>query len=286
MIRFLLYLLFILFSSDLFASEKIIAVTILPQKFITEKIAGNEWKVVSVIPEGANPHTFEPKFSQMKEIATAKAYLSLESSLDELWLKRLLTTNKNLKIYRMDIGIDKLEMIHEDHHGHGKHKHKLFHDPHIWLSFDNMIIIANNTKKALLELDPSNKVYYENNYESLIEEIIKIKNKAKDELKFRKDKSFLVFHPSWGYLAKEFSLNQIAIEVEGKEPSPKEMKTIIDTARSKGINVIFIQPQISTKTVDTLSKELNATIIKINPLEYNWLNNMKYVLDNIAKGLK
>ncbi|MEF3254722.1 MAG: zinc ABC transporter substrate-binding protein, partial [Deferribacterales bacterium] len=198
----------------------------------------------------------------------------------------LLTTNKNLKIYRMDIGIDKLEMIHEDHHGHGKHKHKLFHDPHIWLSFDNMIIIANNTKKALVELDPSNKVYYENNYESLIEEIIKIKNKAKDELKFKKDKSFLVFHPAWGYLAKEFSLNQIAVEVEGKEPSPKEMKTIIDTARSKGINVIFIQPQISTKTVDKLSKELNATIIKINPLEYNWLKNMKYVLDNIAKGLK
>jgi len=95
-----------------------------------------------------------------------------------------------------------------------------------------------------------------------------------------------VFHPSWGYFAKDFGLNQVSIEFEGKEPSPKRLQEIIAFAKSKNIKVIFVQPQISSSTVETLAKELNAKVVKINPLEYKWLENMKNVSEKIAEVLK
>jgi len=279
-IFFTFFLLFSLITAN--ATERLIAVTILPQKFITEKIAGNLWMVISIIPEGANPHTYEPKINTLKNISNASAYLSLEDVLDEIWVRKILDVNKKIKIFRMDKGVEKLRMSDDDHH-HGK---KLFHDPHIWLSLDNMKIIAQNTKDALSSIDPANKTNYEKNCEQLIKDIDNLKNEVSQQLVAKKSKSFLVFHPSWGYFARDFGLNQVSIEFEGKEPSPKRLKEIISFAKSKNIKVIFVQPQISSSTVEALAKELGATVVKINPLEYDWLKNMKYVSQNIAEGLQ
>ncbi|MGC8925598.1 MAG: metal ABC transporter solute-binding protein, Zn/Mn family [Calditerrivibrio sp.] len=279
-IFFTFFLLFSLVTAN--ASERMIAVTILPQKFITEKIVGNLWTVISIIPEGANPHTYEPKINTLKNVSAASAYLSLEEVLDEIWVKKILDVNPKIKIYRMDKGVEKLRMSDDDHH-HGK---KLFHDPHIWLSLENMKIIAQNTKDILLSIDPANKTSYEKNYEQLVKEIDMLKNEVSSRLITKKNKSFLVFHPAWGYFARDFGLNQVSIEFEGKEPSPKRLKEIISFAKSKNIKVIFVQPQISSTTVETLAKELGARIVKINPLEYDWLKNMKYVSQEIADGLE
>jgi zinc transport system substrate-binding protein len=149
-----------------------------------------------------------------------------------------------------------------------------------------MKIIAQNTKDILLSIDPANKTSYEKNYEQLVKEIDMLKNEVSSRLITKKNKSFLVFHPSWGYFARDFGLNQVSIEFEGKEPSPKRLKEIISFAKSKNIKVIFVQPQISSTTVETLAKELGARIVKINPLEYDWLKNMKYVSQEIADGLE
>lgn len=279
-IFFTFFCLFSLITAN--ATERLIAVTILPQKFITEKIAGNLWTVISIIPEGANPHTYEPKINTLKNISNASAYLSLEDVLDEIWVRKILDVNKKIKIFKMDKGVEKLRMSDDDHH-HGK---KLFHDPHIWLSLDNMKIVAQNTKDALSSIDPANKTNYEKNYEQLIKDIDNLKNEVSRQLVAKKSKSFLVFHPSWGYFARDFGLNQVSIEFEGKEPSPKRLKEIISFAKSKNIKVIFVQPQISSSTVETLAKELGATVVKINPLEYDWLKNMKYVSQKIAEGLQ
>lgn len=279
-IFFTFFLFFSLITAN--ATDRLIAVTILPQKFITEKIAGNLWTVISIIPEGANPHTYEPKINTLKKVGNASAYLSLEEVLDEIWVRKILDVNKKIKIFRMDKGVEKLRMSDDDHH-HGK---KLFHDPHIWLSLDNMKIIAQNTKDALSSIDPANKTNYEKNCEQLIKDIDNLKNEVSQQLVAKKSKSFLVFHPSWGYFARDFGLNQVSIEFEGKEPSPKRLKEIISFAKSKNIKVIFVQPQISSSTVEALAKELGATVVKINPLEYDWLKNMKYVSQNIAEGLQ
>lgn len=265
-----------------YATEKVVAVTILPQKYITERVAGNLWKVISIIPQGANPHTFEPKSEVLKQLSNSSAYLSLEQVLDEVWLKKILKVNKNIKIYRVDKGIEKMEMRDHDHH-HGR---KLFYDPHIWLSLDNMKKIVLNTKDIFVELDVANKDTYEKNSNELIKEIDDIKNEITNKLKDKKNKSFLVFHPAWGYFARDFGLTQVSVEFEGKEPSPKRLKDIINFAKSKGIKVIFVQPQISSSTVETLSKELNAKVVKINPLEYNWVDNMRSVSQKIAEGLE
>lgn len=279
-IIFSLVLLF--FSVFAYAADRVVAVTILPQKYITEKIAGNLWTVISVIPEGANPHTYEPKPDILKQMSRASAYFSLEQVLDEIWLKKILQLNRDMKLYRVDKGIDKIEMRDHDHQ-HGK---KLFYDPHIWLSIENMKKVVLNTRDAFIDMDPSNKNIYEKNSNELIKEIDNIKNEITNRIKDKKNKSFLVFHPAWGYFAKDFGLNQVAVEFEGKEPSPKRLKEIISFAKGRNIRVIFVQPQISSSTVETLSKELNAKVVRINPLEYNWLDNMKNVSQKIAEGLE
>jgi len=278
---FFVFLSFI-FSFVSFASDRMIAVTILPQKYVTERIAGLGWKIISIVPESANPHVYEPKADMMRMISNSMAYFSLEEVLDEVWLKKILQVNKSLKIFRMDKGIEKIRMNNDDKH-HGK---KLFYDPHIWLSLENMKKIALNTRDALILLDPVNKLVYSKNCEDFIKEVDTFKKSIEISLKGKKNKSFLVFHPSWGYFAKDFGLNQVSIEFEGKEPSPKRLQKIIAFAKSKNIKVIFVQPQISSSTVETLAKELNAKVVKINPLEYNWLENMKNVSEKIAEGLE
>ncbi|MCX8085226.1 MAG: zinc ABC transporter substrate-binding protein [Calditerrivibrio sp.] len=275
-------LMIIIGTVNIHASSKTLAVTILPQQYITERIAGAYWKVLSIIPQGANPHVYEPKPAIIKELASTRYYFSLETSLDELWLKKILKNNPNLKIYRMDKNITKLEMRDHDHQ-HGK---KLFHDPHIWLSFDNLKVIAENTYNAISEIDPDNKKIYEFNYKSLIKEIDQTKIDLTEILKDKKSRNILVFHPAWGYFAKEFSLKQIVIEYEGKEPSPKRLKDIIKLAKDNNIKAIFIQPQISSSTVELLSKELKANVIQINPLEYNVLDNLKKVAKKIAENIQ
>jgi len=148
-----------------------------------------------------------------------------------------------------------------------------------------MLIIAENTKNALVAIDPKNRNLYEENYLHFAYDIKKLKEYAFAQLSSKKGMSFLVFHPSWGYFAKEFALNQVAVEIEGREPSPKELKEIIDLARSKHVKVVFIQPQISSRTVETLSKELKIAIVTLDPLKYNWLENMKHTVDILSKEL-
>lgn len=284
--RFLLSIPFLLFFSIFsYAAERLVAVTILPQKFVTEKIAGKQWKVIEIIPKGANVHTYEPKISLLKEVAKAEAYFSIEETLDEIWLRKLLSLNSKLPVIRVDKGIEKLKMG-DEHHQHGKIKGELHHDPHIWLSIDNMIKVALNTKDAFIQLDPANKDLYNKRAEELISEMKALKEYALKKVITKSNKNFLVFHPAWGYFARDYKLNQIAVEVEGKEPSPKELGKIIKTAKKHGIKVIFVQPQISTKTVESLSRELGAEIIKIDPLKYEWIENMKEVSFKIAEALK
>ncbi|MCA1933509.1 MAG: zinc ABC transporter substrate-binding protein [Calditerrivibrio sp.] len=279
----ILFMIFLGFSVLSQAADRSVAVTILPQKFITEKIAEDQWKVVEIIPKGANVHTYEPKISLLKEVANATAYFSLEETLDEVWLRKLLSLNSKLPVVRVDKGIEKLRM--EDHQ-HGKAKGKLHHDPHIWLSVDNMIKIVENTRDAFIQLDQANKTVYEKRSNDLIKEIKALKEEALQKMNTKVNKNFLVFHPAWGYFARDYNLNQISVEVEGKEPSPKEFAKVIDIAKKHGIKVIFVQPQISAKTVESLSREIGAEIIKIDPLKYEWTENMREVSLKIADALR
>uniref|UniRef100_UPI004047F84D metal ABC transporter solute-binding protein, Zn/Mn family n=1 Tax=Aliarcobacter sp. TaxID=2321116 RepID=UPI004047F84D len=166
----------------------------------------------------------------------------------------------------------------KEEHLHGK-------DPHAWTSPSNVKIMAKNIYDTLVESDPNNKAYFERNYSKFIEEINQTDEQIKNILSvLPKDSKFMVFHPSWGYFAKEYNLTQLAIEVEGKEPKPKVLQKIIDEAKEQNVKAIFTQTEFSDKSAKAIANELKIKVLKETPLAKDWSENLIKMANAIANN--
>lgn len=273
-----IFILLIFMVSITYANIKVV-VSIQPLVGFVEKIAKDKVDIGLMIKPGNSPHTYEPKPSQMLQISKAQIYFAIGVEFEEVWLDRFKNQNPSLKIIHVDNGIKKIPMIDEHHH---KHENQSL-DPHIWLSPKNVKSIANNIYNTLVKADKKNEKFYKKNLESFLNEIDLTDSKIKKILKnVKKGTKFMVFHPSWGYFAKEYNLKQIAIEVEGKSIKPKTLIKIINIAKKEHIKAILIQPEFSDKIAKTLAKELNIKVIKISPLSKDWSET----LIKLSKAIK
>ncbi len=269
-----------------------VAASILPQKYFIDKIAKGRIKTIIMVPPGANPHTYEPRPKQMVAISFARAYLAIGIEFEKVWLKKILSQNSHLQLFHVDRGIKEkragLVVVSISTrqskltNGHGMHQVSN-PDPHIWLSPVLAKIIALNTAKALIAIDPENKEFYSRNLEMLEQEIDRLHQKIKKLLQNKRNRSFIVFHPAWGYFADAYGLKEVPIEVQGNEPSPKELQKIIAFARKKNIKVILVEPQFSDRSARIISKEIGAALVKVDPLAYDWADNLLNVARLIAK---
>ena len=259
------FLLFLIFSISLFAKINV-AISIPPQEYILEQIAPNLVDTTLLVKPGNSPHTYEPKASQMVSLSKAKLYFAIGVEFEKAWLNRFKTQNPNLKIIATDANISKIPI------SDGQEKGEL--DPHIWLAPKNIKIIAINMANALIKYDSSNSKIYKQNLNLFLQKIDNLDKEIKKKLSGLKNRNFLVFHPSWGYFAKEYNLNQIAIEISGKEPSARDLIKIIKLAKAKNINVIFVQPEFSTKSANLIAKELHINVVKISPLQKDVIKNL------------
>ena len=132
---------------------------------------------------------------------------------------------------------------------------------------------------------PEQKDIYTANYEKFIANLDKLDSDIKSILSNVKDRHFIVYHPSWGYFAKRYDLEQIAIEVDGKEPKPAKLKEIIEEAKEHGAKVIFVAPQFSKKSATTIAKETKASVIEIDQLSPNWEAEMRKTAEIFSKSL-
>ena len=165
----------------------------------------------------------------------------------------------------------------------GHHHHHGGLDPHTWTSPNNVKIMAKNIYNALVKVDTQNSAYYQKNYETFLEEITQTDKKIKETLSnIPEGSKFMVFHPSWGYFAKEYELTQLTIEVEGKEPKPKSLRKIIDKARQENIKAVFTQQEFSDKSAKALARELGIKVIKETPLAKEWSDNLLKMAQAIA----
>lgn len=248
-----------------------IAVTIAPQKYIIMKIAHSRIDVVVMVPPGSSPHSYEPKPKQMTDLANAAAYLTIGDPAERNWLDKFKSVNRDMKIVPIDTGIDKIDMDDKEKQENNDPNGK---DPHVWLDPVLMMTLAKNTAEALIEADPANKLYYQTNlaiFERQLENLDKNMSRMFKNLKNRK---FMVFHPSWGYFAKRYNLEQISVEVDGKSPKPAELVQLIKTAKDNDMKLIFAQPQFSQKEVSTIAKETGARVAIMDPLSDNWAENL------------
>ena len=278
-----------------YAGESIpVFVSILPQKYFVEQIAGDLADVSVMVQPGASPATYEPRPKQMALLSTARIYFAIGVPFENVWLPKIQTSNPDMRIILTDKGIKKIPMKTMDHTGHGaglEREHGMNHgmglDPHVWTSPEMVKIIAGNIHRAFIEMDDRNEQVYEKNYRRFIREIDELDQSLKDLFAAKgKKKSFMVFHPSWGYFASNYGLEQIPVEIEGKNPKPAQLQHLITTAREKGINVIFVQPQFSAQSAKVVADALGGSVVFADPLAYDWAKNLRQQANAFRSAVK
>ena len=287
----------IAFITILNASKPELTVNILPQKYFVEKIVKDKFEINVMVKPGSSPHNYEPKPSQMRSLVNSKAYFLVGDPFEQAWMDKFKQNAKNTLFIDTTKGIEKIEMEEHEHHDapkidtkhdehdHEKHDHSGF-DPHVWLDPLLVKIQAKNIYEAMVEIDSQNGDFYKTNYEEFIKELDALDENIKTILKPYKDKAFMVFHPSWGYFSKRYELEQISIELEGKEPKPNELIELISEAKKHDIKIVFVAPQFSQKSAKTISKNINANVVEIDPLSDKWKESMLNTANQIANSYK
>jgi zinc transport system substrate-binding protein len=266
-------------SSD--SGEKIITVSIAPYKFFVEAIGGKDFTVNVMVPAGANPHIYEPFPKQLALLRKSVAYISNGYlGFEMTWLDRFYDSNKSMKKLSLSQNI---EPLGSHHHHDGDHVEGA--DPHYWVSPKCGRLMAESVKKFLCQLNPDHASQYEANYQVFLGQINKLDEEAATLFAGTKAKSFMIFHPNLGYLARDYGLDEVTVEFEGKEPPPSRMKELIDRARKDHIKTIFVQKEYDTKNANAIASEIGAKIQIIDPLSEEWLTSTAGIIKELHASL-
>jgi zinc transport system substrate-binding protein len=249
-----------------------VAVTIAPLAEFVRAVGGDRVEVTVMVPPGAEPHTFEPTPSLMVKVARADLYVMNGAGL-EFWMDRLLETNREMLVVDSSEGIDLLNENEDEI------------DPHIWISLKNAQIQVKNICSGLTEVDPAGKEYYSRNRDDYLSKLAALDDELYRSFAAGKKKIFVVHHPAWTYFARDYSLEQVSLMENEKEPGPKYLSQVIELARENNITIIFIEPEFNPKSAEVIAKEMNASIVALDPLAGDYLDNMRYAGREIALSL-
>ena len=250
--------------------KPVITVTIEPLRYFTEAIAGDNFNVISMVPKGSSPETYDPTPQQLVDLAKSKAYFRIGYiGFEQTWMDKLTDNTPHLQFFDTSIQDD-------------EHQHLLGVEPHVWSSAYNAQIIAGNIVNALCAIDKGNEEVYMERYKSLCNQIEHTDSLICHMLSApNADRAFMIYHPALSYFARDYGLHQISIEENGKEPSPSHLKNLIDTCKKEKVRVIFVQPEFDRRNAEIIAKQTGTKVIPINPLSYDWEEEML----NIAKEL-
>ena len=261
-------------------SEKpILTVTLEPLRYFTEAIAGDNYEVVSMVPKGSSPESYDPTPQQLVNLSKSQAYFRIGYiGFEQAWMKKLEANCPNMKVYDTSKGID---LIRDKGHWHGDHFHEGGVEPHVWNSTQNALIIADNIYQALCELDSTHQEDYQKRLD-VLKQTIRQTDANVRTLVENADSTFLIYHPALSYFARDYGLKQVSIEEGGKEPSPAQLKALIETCRNENVHTIFVQQEFDQRNAQLIANELGVNIVSINPLSYDWVKEMI----RIAEALK
>jgi zinc transport system substrate-binding protein len=255
-----------------------VVVSILPQKTFAEAIGG-EWVSVQVMVQpGQSPHTYEPKPSQMKQIARAKLYLAIGVEFESVWLPKFRDLNPALRIVDVSEGITRRAMREKQ-----TAKTRAL-DPHIWTTPANVRIIARNTLAALQKADPAHAETFEANYTSFVASLDRLDRQLHTLLDPLKGSAFMVMHPTWGYFADAYGLKQLPARLAGKSLKPRDLIALIRQAHTARVRAVFALPEFSDTMAKVLADELGVPVIKISPMATDWVENLLRLARAIAQG--
>jgi zinc transport system substrate-binding protein len=258
----------------------------MPQKYFVERIGGDRVNVSVLVLPGKSPSTYEPSTDQVIALAKADLFFSIGVAFEKAFIPSIAESLKSLKIVDTSHGIKKRNIESHDGHDEEEHDHKAgAPDPHIWMSPVLVKQQALNIYQALSEKDPEGGGVYKKGYESFAADLDKADAELKKVLAPFKGSTLFVFHPAFGYFADEYGLKQEAVETGGKEPAPSVLESIIKKAKADKVKVIFVQPEFSQKSAGAIAEAIGGSVIILNPLNADYLNNLLYIAEEVKKGL-
>ena len=255
-------------SSPKSNSTNKITVSIEPLRYLTEQIVGDRFEVITMVPNGSSPETYEPTARQMIDLSESILYIKVgHLGFEQTWMPRLTANAPHITV------VNSSERIVAN----------IDDDPHLWMSAKNAIVMAHNIYNAVKRIDAKDSVYFRQRLDSLCNVIQATDKYIKQTIATGKCRTFVIYHPALTYYASDYGLEQIAVEEHGREPSAAELQNIISTARSKGVKTMFVQREFANREVDIIANAIGARKVEINPLGYDWNKEMKRVASEMGE---
>jgi zinc transport system substrate-binding protein len=254
------------------SSRPLLLVSVAPQAFFLERLAGDLVEIEVLIPPGASPATFAPTTKQMQAAFQARLFIKVghpNFPFERAWLDELTEQNPTLRI----VDGSRLISLREG-------------DPHLWVSPKCVRRMCETMTEALIGLFPEERALLESNLHSFSAEIDRLDAEIREQLADHAGAKFLVFHPAWGYFAEEYGLIQISVEHEHKEPGPAHLQRVLEIAREEGIRVVFAQPQFPSESAELVAREIGGRVVFLDSLARNWPENMRRIATLFAEAFE
>ncbi|MDQ7008558.1 MAG: zinc ABC transporter substrate-binding protein [Acidobacteriota bacterium] len=246
-------------------SGPLVFVSILPQRFFVQRIAGDGVRCEVLVGPGQSPATYEPTPRQMAGLADAELCLLIGVPFESAWKKRIADSNPDLAIVDCSAGLAAPRGPIAER------------DPHVWLDPVLARDLARCIHQQLIGILPGQRSRLERGLAGLLADLDTLDRDLERLLEPVRGRRVLVFHPSWGYLTRRYGLEQVAVESEGKHPGPRHMARIIAEARQAGVRSMLAQQQFSQKAARAVADEIGAGVIAADPLAEDYLENMRRV---------
>ena len=258
-----------------------VVVSIPPQAYFVERVGGERVTVEVLVGPGDDPHTFEPTPRRMAAVTGADIYFRIGVPFEETLAAKLAASAPGLRIVDTRAGIKLRAMTSgHDHAGHADSM-----DPHTWLDPLLAARQAATIAAELARIDPAGADVYSSNLADFTADLHEVDRQLEEALRPVRGGAILVFHPAFGYFAERYGLRQVAVEMEGKEPSPRQLADLVALARESGTRVVFVQPQFSTKSAEAIAREIGGTVVPLDPLARDYLANLRAIAEAIRQGL-
>lgn len=278
--RFLILIVIIMLSLTVFSMKKpIIAVSVVPQTGFVNAVAGDLVDVVSMIPPGYSPENYSPNPRELQKFSEASIYFTIGVQTENInILPKIGNFNKALNIVSLQEEVERFYPAREFAPGSK--------DPHIWLSPRRVKIMIQVITRELSALDPANTKTYEKNAREYIAKLDKLNTDIILTLNRVENKSFIAYHPSFGYLADDYGLEMIALEEGGKEATARRLQEVIEFAKEEGIKVIFYQAEIDSRQTAAFAEEIDGTSRKLEPLAFDYIDNLYEMVSAFSEVLE
>ena len=267
-----------------------ISVSILPQQWFVDQIGADRVRTQAMVGSGDDPHTYEPSPQQMTNLAVSELYFTIGVEFEAVWLPRFESANPNMKVVDTAAGIELIPAVDEhEHDAAGAAENTNIGtetDPHIWFSPLRMKQMAQTMAEAMKTADSQNADFYQANLEALLIKIDAIDAEVRKQLEGSKRDHFMVVHPAWGYVAEDYGLHMLAVEIGGNEPAPETLSRIIALAREYGVNTLVIEKGSNASLATSITEQAGIQyVVEWDPMAYDWPASMKMIAETLHRAL-